>query len=174
MIIFLISVLYLVPFVNVLRKYQKTVLRHSLPRFLPVFLPLQLLLFLYCWHWFLRCIFITRTINVFTIYNIKMYWLFINNFKKIFCIELKNIIFVNLIHNMFSAINFKSFFFLVELDKNWWCDCGRQYKQRRSLWRHLKYECGVEGKYNCSHCFKTFKHKFTLVKHKFVYCSKNR
>lgn len=93
--------------------------------------------------------------------------------KNNFASNLRIYFLVDLMDNMFSTINLKHFFF-VEFDKNWWCDCGRQYKQRRSLWRHLKYECGVEGKYNCSHCLKTFKHKFTLVKHKFVYCSKNR
>lgn len=35
--------------------------------------------------------------------------------------------------------------------------CGRKYKSRRSISTHLKYECGIEPKFQCSLCGKKFK-----------------
>lgn len=34
--------------------------------------------------------------------------------------------------------------------------CGRKYKHRKSLSRHLQYECGVQRKYRCDFCGKYF------------------
>ncbi|XP_065209945.1 gastrula zinc finger protein XlCGF7.1-like [Planococcus citri] len=39
--------------------------------------------------------------------------------------------------------------------------CGRSYKQKAGLYRHLKYECGCEKQFQCSECFKAFAHILT-------------
>ncbi|KAG8259405.1 hypothetical protein J6590_014875 [Homalodisca vitripennis] len=43
--------------------------------------------------------------------------------------------------------------------------CGKAYKWKTNLTRHLRLECGVEPKFGCVLCpFKT-KHKGSLLKH---------
>ncbi|KAG8233647.1 hypothetical protein J437_LFUL013608 [Ladona fulva] len=37
--------------------------------------------------------------------------------------------------------------------------CGRHYHARRSLWRHLKYECGVTPQFPCRLCGRRYKQK---------------
>lgn len=43
--------------------------------------------------------------------------------------------------------------------------CGRSYKSKSARWQHLKYECGVELKYDCAICHKKFSRKPYLKKH---------
>lgn len=45
--------------------------------------------------------------------------------------------------------------------------CGRFYKRKDSVVRHLKYECGVEPKFKCIYCFKQFTQKVNLNYHIF-------
>ncbi|XP_066250359.1 zinc finger protein OZF-like [Euwallacea similis] len=46
------------------------------------------------------------------------------------------------------------------------CDlCGRFYRNRSSLKRHKRLECGVEPKYHCPFCLKRFKHEHHLEQH---------
>jgi uncharacterized C2H2 Zn-finger protein len=44
-------------------------------------------------------------------------------------------------------------------------DCGRCYLHRRSLWRHMKLECGKEPMFQCPHCPKRTKLKENLKQH---------
>lgn len=47
-------------------------------------------------------------------------------------------------------------------------NCGHSYVgvgQRKSLKRHLQYECGVEPQFTCSVCSKQFSHKSNLKMH---------
>ncbi|XP_026814636.1 PR domain zinc finger protein 5-like [Rhopalosiphum maidis] len=53
-------------------------------------------------------------------------------------------------------------------DSRFYCSnnfCGRSYKSRRSLWRHLKNECGVQPKFNCCICNKKFSDKQSMKRH---------
>lgn len=43
--------------------------------------------------------------------------------------------------------------------------CGRTYKRKQYVTRHLKYECGVIPQFDCSFCEKKFAHKETLKVH---------
>jgi len=46
--------------------------------------------------------------------------------------------------------------------------CGRKYKHKGSVARHLKYECGVNPKFQCVICHKPFKqrinHKIHMIR----------
>jgi hypothetical protein len=44
-------------------------------------------------------------------------------------------------------------------------DCNKSYKNKASLSRHVKYECGPEHKFKCIYCFKAMKQKYDLKKH---------
>ncbi|XP_015365379.1 PREDICTED: longitudinals lacking protein, isoforms H/M/V-like isoform X6 [Diuraphis noxia] len=48
--------------------------------------------------------------------------------------------------------------------------CGRSYKERHNLIRHLRKECGVAPQHICIQCSKAFKHKAHLTRH-FLSCS---
>jgi len=50
---------------------------------------------------------------------------------------------------------------------NWFkCNsCGRSYKYKRSLYNHLKFECGVQQKFSCNICFKKFARRGNLRSH---------
>ncbi|XP_060879618.1 longitudinals lacking protein, isoforms H/M/V-like isoform X34 [Metopolophium dirhodum] len=43
--------------------------------------------------------------------------------------------------------------------------CGRRYKQKCTLNRHLKFECGIQPMFKCSMCGKYFRHTFSLKFH---------
>lgn len=43
--------------------------------------------------------------------------------------------------------------------------CGRTYKRKQYVARHLKYECGVIPKFDCSICEKKFAYKESLKGH---------
>lgn len=44
--------------------------------------------------------------------------------------------------------------------------CGRVYKRKSTLIRHLRYECGIEDRlFSCNICQKRFSHKFLVRKH---------
>lgn len=47
--------------------------------------------------------------------------------------------------------------------------CFKQYLNRISLNRHLKYECGVDPKFECNICSRRFRHNFTLQTHMAVH-----
>ncbi|KAE9534802.1 hypothetical protein AGLY_008094 [Aphis glycines] len=49
----------------------------------------------------------------------------------------------------------------------WPCphNCGRSYKHKHTLSKHLKYECGVQPQFVCKNCARTFKRKHHLKKH---------
>lgn len=52
-------------------------------------------------------------------------------------------------------------------DTPWVCQnkCGRKYLNKKSLIRHLRYECGVKRQFQCSMCFQQFKLQCHLKKH---------
>lgn len=67
-------------------------------------------------------------------------------------------------------IFFNNFYlFLGYIEKPYDCErCGRSYKVYRSLWRHRKYECGVQPQFvcpdaNCNHRSKLKMHMKTHV-----------
>jgi len=43
--------------------------------------------------------------------------------------------------------------------------CGRSYKNKQSLWRHLKFECGVQPQFICYICQKRFTDKQSMKRH---------
>lgn len=53
------------------------------------------------------------------------------------------------------------------LDARWVCPnhCGRTYLNKKSLIRHLRYECGVKRQFQCSMCCQQFKLQGHLKKH---------
>lgn len=60
-------------------------------------------------------------------------------------------------------------FYQVNFEKEFYCSrCGRTYKRKQHLQRHLNYECGVEPKFHCSFCPYRAKQKCTLDTH--VFC----
>lgn len=60
---------------------------------------------------------------------------------------------------------FSVFFFSVET--RWICpnNCGRYFKNKINLNRHLMNVCGVQRLYTCGICFKKFKRKDSLKTH---------
>lgn len=52
----------------------------------------------------------------------------------------------------------------------WICPnkCGRTYKEKFSLNRHCRKECGVEPQYLCLICSRSFKRKESLKSHSFL------
>ncbi|KAG8259219.1 hypothetical protein J6590_014689 [Homalodisca vitripennis] len=54
----------------------------------------------------------------------------------------------------------------VSTSEGFACDrCGRRYKWRQSLDRHLRHECGKSASYFCQLCSFTAKHKTSLQRH---------
>lgn len=47
-------------------------------------------------------------------------------------------------------------------------NCTKIYKHKRNLWRHLKYECGVDPQFSCQICGKYFKYKQSMQDHIYV------
>lgn len=43
--------------------------------------------------------------------------------------------------------------------------CGKSYSRSHSLNRHIKFECGVEPRFECPICHKKSKHKHNLMLH---------
>lgn len=43
--------------------------------------------------------------------------------------------------------------------------CGRRYKNYKSVLQHLKYECGVNKQFECHICNKQFSRRFSLKTH---------
>lgn len=43
--------------------------------------------------------------------------------------------------------------------------CGNTYSRYHSLRRHMRFECGVEPKFECPICHKKTKHKHNLLLH---------
>lgn len=43
--------------------------------------------------------------------------------------------------------------------------CGRSYKRNSAMKQHLRFECGIEPKFECYVCLKKFSLKGSLTKH---------
>jgi len=54
-----------------------------------------------------------------------------------------------------------------EIDGMFYCprQCGRKYKYKKGLVRHLKYECGIDPQFKCVLCNKTYKQPETFKMH---------
>lgn len=54
-----------------------------------------------------------------------------------------------------------------EVDGLFYCprQCGRKYKYKKGLVRHLKYECGIEPQFKCPICNKNYKQPETFKMH---------
>lgn len=58
--------------------------------------------------------------------------------------------------------------YVVDQEAYYYCqECFKAYKQQRSLWRHMKYECGKEPQFACkfSKCHYKTKHKASVKNH---------
>jgi len=44
--------------------------------------------------------------------------------------------------------------------------CGHSFKHSSSFRRHLRYECGVEPRFQCSICGMKFKQNYNMIVHK--------
>lgn len=54
----------------------------------------------------------------------------------------------------------------AESDMKYKCEkCARTYKQKRTLYTHVKYECDVTPQFTCNFCSKPFKRKQNLWRH---------
>lgn len=56
------------------------------------------------------------------------------------------------------------------LQGRWPCmnNCGRSYKNKGDLIRHIRKECGIPPQYRCDTCRKMFKHVHHLKSHMIV------
>lgn len=54
-----------------------------------------------------------------------------------------------------------------DIDGMFYCprQCGRKYKFKKGLVRHLKFECGIEPQFKCPICHTTFKQQEILKIH---------
>ncbi|CAH1399499.1 unnamed protein product [Nezara viridula] len=51
--------------------------------------------------------------------------------------------------------------------------CGRKYKYKKHLNRHVRYECGMfQERHNCSNCYRSYKHRHHLLRHIKFHCGK--
>lgn len=58
---------------------------------------------------------------------------------------------------------------LTFLDMQFPChQCGKAYKHKTSLTKHLKYECGMEAQFQCPRCPYKAKQKASLKSHLFM------
>lgn len=67
-------------------------------------------------------------------------------------------------------VKYKTVFFAGMFDEvpdSWFCprNCGRKYKYKKDLTRHLTYECGVPKKFHCVVCNKRFAQKVAYKSH---------
>lgn len=46
--------------------------------------------------------------------------------------------------------------------------CGRVYHLKNSLYKHLKFDCGVEKQFECQVCHKAFSRKTSMRNHLFL------
>jgi predicted RNA-binding Zn-ribbon protein involved in translation (DUF1610 family) len=54
--------------------------------------------------------------------------------------------------------------------------CGKIYRRKYTLRRHIQVECGKEPQFSCPHCHRRIRHKHDLVVHMKLHCPvlKNR
>jgi hypothetical protein len=43
--------------------------------------------------------------------------------------------------------------------------CGRQYLRKKTLRRHMLYDCGTKPRFSCSLCGLRFRRRYTLTRH---------
>jgi hypothetical protein len=53
----------------------------------------------------------------------------------------------------------------VTLERFVCCNCGKVYRWKNTLYRHLRLECGKEPQFHCPHCPYRAKRKGNLQKH---------
>lgn len=43
--------------------------------------------------------------------------------------------------------------------------CGRTYRRKKTLGRHLRFDCDTVPRFSCNLCHKPFKHGYLVLKH---------
>lgn len=43
--------------------------------------------------------------------------------------------------------------------------CGKKYKQKRALFRHVKFECGIQARFKCPYCDARSKQRTNTYRH---------
>lgn len=68
---------------------------------------------------------------------------------------------------MFENIFVSGLYIERDVDGLFYCprQCGRKYKYKKGLVRHLKYECGIEPQFKCPICSKNYKQPETFKMH---------
>jgi len=84
------------------------------------------------------------------------------------CLVYNFVLLLPMLTNYFNFINIILIqFFPDQNEPRFFCSnyCGRSYKNKRSLWRHLKFECGVQPKFECLICNKKFTDNQSMKRH---------
>lgn len=71
------------------------------------------------------------------------------------------------IYYVFTIAVNQNYFFQGYMGSRFTCpnSCGKSYKNKRSIWSHLKFECGREPQFECFICLKKFKYKSNMAQH---------
>ncbi|XP_060880764.1 gastrula zinc finger protein XlCGF49.1-like [Metopolophium dirhodum] len=72
-----------------------------------------------------------------------------------------------LVHHLKHECGYKRFIYSDTKQLRFICpnNCGKSYRIKRSVGRHLKFKCGVEPMFECRICYKKFALKESLKKH---------
>lgn len=78
------------------------------------------------------------------------------------------------IHHFFLCVCVFSHLFIDVFLGRFTCNtCRKSYKNRTTLCRHIRLECNnVEPKFQCDICFRLFRHRHSMLRHKISHLSK--
>lgn len=66
---------------------------------------------------------------------------------------------------LYSVAERESSAYVSPIVEDFYCVCGKKYKSRHTLTRHLKLECGKEPGYSCPFCSYRTKQNSNLSRH---------